>query len=182
MSTRNRWRARAPRQWLIAALALLTPLSAALTGCAGAEPSVVAYVGDTRITQTQLDQAVDGVSSTLEEGQQVAPQAVVNVLIIGEIASQLAAEQSIDITDAQREDLIETGNLAPLLDVPAARPLAFDFADQNIVAERLGPEAFVTELGRREVTLNPRFGTLDPQTKQIREATSGSLSVPAAEQ
>ena len=150
-----------------------------LGGCAGAEPGVVAYVGDTRISQRQLDRAVAGVAETVEQGQQVNPQAVVNVLIIGEIAGQLARERSIAITDTDRDALIRTGNLAPLLDVPAARAVAYDVADQNIVAERLGEEAFLAELARRQVTLNPRFGVLDPRTKQIMEASSGSLSVPA---
>ena len=65
----------------------------ALAGCANAEPGVVAYVGDTRITQGQLDRAVAGVSATLEPGQQISRDAVVNVMIHGVLAEQIAADQ-----------------------------------------------------------------------------------------
>ena len=37
-----------------------------IAGCAKADPSVVAYVGGSTITQRQLDDALDGVSSILQ--------------------------------------------------------------------------------------------------------------------
>ena len=113
----------------------------ALTACANAEPGVVAYVGETRITQQQLDRAVAGVSETLTEGQQVSRDAVVNAMIHGELAAQIAADRNISVTDAQREELIRTSGLAGLLAVPDARPIAYDVADQQIVAQKLCAEA-----------------------------------------
>ena len=59
-------------------------------GCAQADPSVVAYVGTSRITQQQLDDAVEGVSSILQEGERVSSAAVVNALIHGLIAEKIA--------------------------------------------------------------------------------------------
>ena len=149
-------------------------------GCANAEPGVVAYVGPTEITQGQLDDAVEGVSSTLEEGQQVSREAVVNALIHGVLAEQIAAANKITVTDAERDQLIKASELAPLLDVPAARPIAYDVADQQIVAEKLGAEAYLKAVSERPVTLNPRFGVLDPEPKLIVADQSGSLAKPAS--
>ena len=152
----------------------------ALAGCANAEPGVVAYVGDTRITQVQLDRAVDGVSSTLQEGQQVSRDAVANAMIHGALAEQIAADRNISVTDAEREALIKNSQLAGLLAVPDAKPIAFDVADQQIVARKVGPEAYLTEVGQRPVTLNPRFGVLDPAQKLILPDRTGSLAKPAS--
>ena len=121
-----------------AAVAGVVAVLALTAGCANAEPGVVAYVGPTEITERQLDDAVEAVSSTLEEGQQVSREAVVNALIHGALAEQIAAANKITVTDAERDQVIKASELAPLLDVPAARPVAYDVADQQIVAERLG--------------------------------------------
>jgi parvulin-like peptidyl-prolyl isomerase len=150
----------------------------ALAGCANAEPGVVAYVGDTRITQGQLDRAVAGVSATLEPGQQISRDAVVNVMIHGVLAEQIAADRNISVTDSERETLIKNTELADLLAVPDAKPIAFDVADQQIVAQRMGAEAYLNAVRERPVTLNPRFGVLDPAQKLILGDRTGSLAKP----
>ena len=150
----------------------------ALAGCANAEPGVVAYVGDTRITEQQLQRVVAGVSSTLEPGQQVSREAVVNVMIHGALAEQIAAGRKISVTDADREAVIKNSELAGLLAVPDARPIAFDIADQQIVSQKLGAEAYLKAVRGMPVTLNPRYGVLDPDRKLIREGQSGSLAKP----
>jgi hypothetical protein len=151
-----------------------------VSGCANAEPSVVAYVDEARITQRQVDDAVNAISGTLEEGQRVSSQAVVNAMIHGELAEQVAARQNIVISDSDRDEVLKGSNLAPLLPVEAARPVLDDIADEQIVASRLGQQ-YVTEIGKINVTLNPRLGVLDPQQKTIIENQSSSLasSVPA---
>jgi hypothetical protein len=151
-----------------------------VSGCSNAEPSVVAYVDEARITQRQVDDAVNAISGTLEEGQRVSSQAVVNAMIHGELAEQVAARQNIVISDSDRDEVLKGSNLAPLLPVEAARPVLDDIADEQIVASRLGQQ-YVTEIGKINVTLNPRLGVLDPQQKTIIENQSSSLasSVPA---
>jgi hypothetical protein len=151
----------------------------ALAGCANAEPSVVAYVGDARISQVQVDRAVTGVTSTLQEGQQVSQEAVVNALIHGLLAEQIAASRNVTVTDGQRDDLLKGTDLVGLLDDPDARALAYDVADQQLVSERVGAEAYVNAVRDSRVTLNPRFGVLDPAQKLITSEQSGSLSEPA---
>ena len=128
----------APRLRRAAAAALVLTATAALTGCSGASPSVVAYVGGEKITQTQLEQAVDGLSTTLQEGQTVSSEAVVNAMIQGELAEQIAAEQGIALTDADREAVLAQSELAPLTKVPEAREVVNDVADSQIVAQKLG--------------------------------------------
>jgi len=151
----------------------------ALAGCSNASPSVVAYVGDTQISQRQLEQAVDGLSTTLQEGQTVSSEAVVNAMIQGEIAAQIAAEQDITLTDADRDAVLAQSELAPLASVPAAREVVYDVADSQIVAQKLGADAFLAAIASRDVTLNPRYGVLDPEQKIVVSGQTGSLSEPA---
>ncbi len=152
----------------------------ALAGCANAEPSVVAYVGDDRISQAQFDRAVTGVSATLQEGQQVSRDAVVNALIHGVLAEQIAADKRVQVTDRQREEFLQTTDLAVLLGNPDARAVAYDIADQQLVSSKVGAEAYVAAVQERSVTLNPRFGVLDPAQKLITSVEqTGSLSKPA---
>jgi hypothetical protein len=157
--------------------AVLVSLLAA--GCAQADPSVVADVGTSEITQQQVDDAVEGVSTILQEGQTVSRAAIVNALIHGEIAEKVAAANKITITDGERDALIKNSNLAGLLNVPKARPVAYDVADQQIVSDKVGSAAYLTAVGEQQVTLNPRFGVLDPNQKTIIADKSASLAEPA---
>jgi hypothetical protein len=149
------------------------------TGCANADPSVVAYVGTSKITQQQVDDAVEGVSTILQEGQTVSRAAIVNAMIHGLIAEQVAAANKITITDSQRDALIKNSNLAGLLQVPQGRPVAYDLADQQIVSGKVGSEAYLAAISEEHVTLNPRFGVLDPKQKLIITDKSASLAEPA---
>jgi hypothetical protein len=147
--------------------------------CTRAEPGVVAYVGDDRITQHQVDEAVGGISSTLEEGQSVSTEAVVNAMIHGELADQVATKEQLVITDADRVAILKDSNLAPLLDVAAAKPVLFDVADAQIVTKKLGTR-YLTEIAKINVTLNPRYGVLDQSQKTIVSDQSGSLAQPVS--
>ena len=151
-------------------------------GCAKADPSVAAYVGTSRITQQQVDDAVEGVSSILQEGQEVSRAAVVNSLIHGLIAEQIATDNKITVTDSERAALIKNSNLAGLLQVPKGRPVAYDLADQQIVSGKVGSEAYLAAVSDAQVTLNPRFGVLDPKQKLIITDKSASLAEPAPAQ
>ena len=161
------------------ALAGVVAVTLSVAGCGNAEPSVVAYVGPSKITQQQVDDAVEGVSTILEEGETVSRAAIVNALIHGAIAEQLAADNKITITDGERDALIKNSNLAALLNVPKARPVAYDVADQQIVSEKIGSAAYLAGVGAQQVTLNPRFGVLDPNQKTIIADKSASLAEPA---
>ena len=165
----------AVRAVVLAGVVLLTLLTA---GCARQDPSVVAYVGNSKITQQQVDDALEGVSSILQEGQSVSRPAIVNAMIHGLIAQDLAAANNIAITDGDRDALIKNSNLAALLDVPKGRPIAYDVADQQIVSQKLGSEAYLAAVAKQQVTLNPRFGVLDPNQKTIITDKSAALAKP----
>ena len=169
---------RSSRALLAAGVATLA-LFASACGMSGS-PSTVAYVGDAQVTQGQLDSALGGVQQTLQAGQQVSPSAVVNVMIHGALADQIAATNDITITDAERDAVIEGSNLAALLDVPDAKPIAYDLADQQLVAQAVGPDAYLKAVQGIDVELNPRFGLLDPAQQTIVDGQSSSLSLPVS--
>jgi hypothetical protein len=175
MSLSAHRRGRAVRAIVLSGVVLLTLLTA---GCAKQDPSVVAYVGNSEITQQQVDDAVEGVSSILQEGQSASRPAIVNAMIHGLIAENVAAANKITITDGDRDALIRNSDLAGLLNVPKGRPVAYDVADQQIVADALGSEAYLAAIARQPVTLNPRFGVLDPNQKTIITDRSASLAKP----
>jgi hypothetical protein len=156
----------------LAALALL------LAGCGQANPSVAAYVGSEKITDRQVETALEGVRTSLGPEQEVSKIAVVTVLVQGEIAAQIARDRNISLTDTQRNSLLAGSNLAPLLEVPEAKPVAYDIADTEIVSRALGESGYLAEIAKRPVKLNPRFGVLDPTQKTIIPNSSGSLSIP----
>jgi hypothetical protein len=170
---------RGRRAVAVAGVVVITLFAA---GCGKADPSVAAYVGTSRITQQQVDDAVEGVSSILQEGQEVSRAAVVNSLIHGLIAEQIAADHKITITDSERAALIKNSNLAGLLQAPKGRPVAYDLADQQIVSDKVGSEAYLAAVSEAQVTLNPRFGVLDPKQKLIITDKSASLAEPAPTQ
>lgn len=165
------------RRGRLAGFAGVALLVLAVTGCANAEPGVAAYVGDDRITQRQVDDAVDAISATLQEGEEVSTQAVVNAMIHGAMSEQIAESQGIAITDRDRVQVLKNSNLSPLLEVSAARPVLDDIADQQIVVQNLG-QRYLTEISKINVTLNPRFGVLDPNQKTIITGQSSSLAEP----
>ncbi len=164
----------------LAAAALSLVALATTAGCANANPSVAAYVDGTRITQAQLDEAVAGVEQTVEQGQQVSPQAVLNAMVHGAIAESIAEKNGITVTDADRDAVLKGSNLEPLLPIPAAKQVAYDIADQQIVAQKVGSEPYLEQVGQQQVTLNPRYGVLDEQQKLVDSGRSGSLARPAS--
>ena len=131
---------------------------AVTAGCANANPAVAAYVDGTAISQTQLDQAVAGVQQTVQEGQQVSPQAVLNALVHGAIAERIAEKNGITVTDADRDAVLKGSNLEPLLPIPAAKEVAYDIADQQIVAQKVGTDPYLQQIEQQDVTVNPRYG------------------------
>lgn len=160
----------------VALAAALSVVAVMATGCSQAAPGVVAYVGQDKITQSQLETSVAAVSTTVEAGQTVSNEAVINALIQGELAAQIATARGITISDAQRDTFLKTTNLAPLLDVAAAKPIAYDVADSQIVSQSLGAEAYLAAIEKTTVKLNPRYGVLDPKQKTVVTDQSGSLS------
>lgn len=169
------------RRARIGAAALAMTALVTITGCAEGSPGVVAYVGDTEISTSQLNDAVDGVAEAVGEGQQIQRGAVVDALVRGEVATQVAEDENITITDADRSKLFsgeQGGN--ELLANDASKTVAYDLADEQIVAQKLGVEKYLGALKEAQVKLNPRYGVWNPdapaQGQSAVENKSASLS------
>ena len=157
----------------VAALAV-----AGLAGCSQNSPGVAAYVGDSEISDRQVNEAVEGVNAAIGEQGPVARQDVITAMVLGEVSAQIAARKNIAIDEADR-----TAQTNPvLLTSAAAREVAFDVADTTIVQDQLGSEAFLAEIKATSVTVNPRYGVWNPETRgeSILEGEAGSLSRPGA--
>jgi len=156
----------------VGALVGVVVVTLLMAGCAKAAPSVVAYVDGSTITQQQLDDGLQGVSSILQEGQSVSSPAVVNAMIHGIIAEQIAAANKITITDGERDALIKNSNLAGLLNVPKGRPIAYDVADQQIVSGKAGRRAYavVPRAATGARTTRRRNGAVAPRVPLGRPA------------
>ncbi|GAA2111331.1 hypothetical protein GCM10009841_34080 [Microlunatus panaciterrae] len=142
-----------------AGAALASLAMVAVAGCASGSPHVVAYVDGVQISQSQLHEAVSGVAQAFGTERQIKEQAIVDAMVRGEVAAQLASEKKITITDAERDALFSgDADGAKLLAVPAARQVAYDLADEQIVAKQLGVEAYLAGLKKAKVKLNPRYG------------------------
>ena len=175
------WSPAAPSRRLRLAAASAAFLAVGVTaGCAHASPSVAAYVDGTTITSAQLDAAVAGVQKTVEEGQQVSSQAVLDAMVHGVIADRIAAKNGITVSDAERVAALQGSNLEPLLPIPAAKDVAYDVADQQIVAQKVGSQPYLDQVAQQDVTVNPRYGVLDEKQKLINPEQSGSLARPAS--
>jgi hypothetical protein len=175
------WSPAAPKRRLRLAATTVAFLALGTTaGCGNASPSVAAYVDGTTITSAQLDAAVAGVGKTVQEGQQVSPQAVLDALVHGVIADHIAAKNNIVVTAGERNAALQGSNLEPLLPIPAAAEVAYDVADQQIVAQKVGAQPYLAQVAQEKVTLNPRYGVLDEQQKLIITDQSGSLAEPAS--
>jgi hypothetical protein len=175
------WSPTAPRRRLRRVATAVAFVALGTTaGCGNASPSVAAYVDGTAITSKQLDAAVAGVGQTVEQGQQVSPQAVLDAMVHGLIADQIAAKNNVAVTDADRDAVLKGSNLEPLLPIPAAKAIAYDVADQQIVAQKVGSQPYLDQVAQQQVTLNPRYGVLDEKQKLIITDQSGSLARPAS--
>lgn len=149
-----------------------------LTGCGQSSPRVAAYVGSSEITDAAV---TDGVEGFTEVAGAVNKPAVLNAMIQGEIATAVAAENGITVTDAERDELLAQDESAQvLLSNPAAKEVVYDLVDVEIVAGKVGDEKFLAAMQEADVTVNPRFGTWDPEAQPpgLQDGSS-SLSLPS---
>lgn len=164
--------------------AVLAAAVLALTGCAGANPQVAAYVDQQAINQSEVDK-VSKVLADLSEDQTDGPgafnTAVVSIMIQSRIGMRLAQEKSIQVTQAQRQEFFASSALLTAL---AANPLTVEFmngyADVAVIARSpVGSSGLIEQARRTEVRLNPRLGQWDAQSVSVVTDSSGSISSPA---
>jgi hypothetical protein len=100
---------RARRTALVAVLAVLGVV--ALTGCR-TQPTVAAYVGDTRITEAQVNEVVDEVKPQVDKGSLGrARQEVVSWLVMGRVADQLVRDRGYPVAQPDYDALAQAARL-----------------------------------------------------------------------
>lgn len=158
----------------IAAAGAAVALMASLSACSQA-PSNAAVVDGVRITQDEVATNTRGVAEAfgLTEDR-IDKRVVVGAMISGVQADKLAQQNGITITDAERDaSLSQDQTGAALIAHPVAKTIAYDLADAQIVAQKIGEQKFVDESKAMTVKLNPIYGTW--QDGQMT-GQSGSLS------
>ena len=147
--------------------------AAVLGGCAQSG-SVVASVGNTTITRKQFTTTLNGA----KEVSQLTSDQVLSAMIQGAVADQVAQQRGISLSDANRDKQLNPN----VLQVADAQQLAYDLADVQIVAGRIGQKAFTKALADADVSVNPRFGSWDPKQSLAVVPGVGSLSQVAQNQ
>ena len=168
VNTRTRSRAEA----LLDAGATWTDVPSAVAEGADVVVTMLGYPHDVR--ETILGE--DGVLAAMAKGTTLVDHTTSEPAL----AEEIARANGISVTDAQRDAVIKGSNLAALLDVPDAKPIAYDLADQQLVSKAVGADAYLKAVQATDVELNPRFGVLDPAQKIIADGQSSSLSLPAS--
>lgn len=157
----------------------------ATAGCANSAPDVAAYVGATSISDSRLHDVTVAADAALGAQGQISKSGVLNGLVLGEIADQVAAQRGVRISDSERDALASPSNLGPLLGDERAKELAYGLADAELVRMRIGDEAFFQAIEQAQVRINPRYGTWQPEGYQQNApavgAGSESLSVPSGQ-
>jgi hypothetical protein len=181
------------RRVLVAVLAVLA--LAATAGCQ-THAGTAAYIGDHRITSTQLD---DAVGRSLSGPRGEATQNTLNVLIQTELLRTVAAKAGITVSDAfvagARQDEQIRAQAAQLGVSPEVfGTLAGYFVSiQNELARTVGAtpdgatEAQVAEVQARmaalradaakaeKVTVNPRYGKFDAEQALVLPAVEAGI-------
>lgn len=198
------------RRLVLAAAAIATAATVALTGCANQEAGSAATFTDGRIPESELNQAVadiltaKGQSTTTPDASLV--QQTLGRLITQRLVNELAIQEGVEITQGQLDEI--RVNYEEQVGGPEA--LADVFIQENIApsqleavlrlqlqAQELGyvfnPRGSAEEQGtavfqqasalseERETTVSPRFGTWDPLTLSIGALPSDLSTPPTVE-
>lgn len=163
---------KAVRPLIVAALSVLL-----FSGCAHG-PSVAATVDGVVISERSVQQATDALVAAYGAEPAEARLFALNRSVQGHLAGLIAADNGIALTEADRAKVYAMQpQLADLAARPHGKAIADDLIDLTVVAESLGEDKLVAELGKHAVTVNPRYGTWDPKVGAA--VGSGSLSVEA---
>jgi SurA-like N-terminal domain len=158
-----------------------------------------AVVGDDRITVAELQQEVRDLADSLPDSagatgdQSTAQHAILERLIQSELIAAVAADEGVEVSDADVDTFIEEqvvaqapeGDIGPLL----AQSNLTETSMRSFVRDQLTADELIEQLGGQEqlinaltekadeigVTVSPRYGTWEGVTL---EQSSGSISEP----
>src|SRR5262245_16005368 len=90
-----------PRRRRLAAVAALALLAAlVLTGCGKAQPGTAAYVGDTRYTESHLDDLIDEIRQVAPDQAEKLREQVLIQLILSDLAHRAAEAADVTVPPA----------------------------------------------------------------------------------
>ena len=136
-----------------AALAAFT-----LTGCAS-WPGAGARVGEVRIaddTIVRASAAIQELRGATDGDATEVLQTAVTGFTLGEAATQIAAQNNLPVTAAAKAAAVTAS--PALLASPEAAALVDAIATNAVVSESLGQAAYVEQLSRIDIQVNPRYG------------------------
>lgn len=149
-------RTRTSRGSLVTVILFVAAL--ALSACGTQQPGAAAMVDETTISEKEL-QTVAGQLNALAQGEQkLAPSDILMNLILMPYVLAEADRAGKAVPDAQAREVIAK--------VPNPSRQTLDLVRMNLSIESLTPAAktaILAKLGKAEITVNPRYGTLDPK-------------------
>jgi len=149
-------RTRTARASLVTVVLLVATM--ALSGCGTQQPGAAAIVDGTTISEKDL-QTVTGQLNSLAQGEQkLAPGDILMNLILMPYVLAEADRAGKAVPDAQARKVIAK--------VPSPSRQTLDLVRMNMAIASLTPAAktaILTKLGKAEITINPRYGSLDPK-------------------
>ncbi|NTW38746.1 MAG: hypothetical protein HGA44_02490 [Cellulomonadaceae bacterium] len=160
-------------------------LTALLSACSSS-PGAAAIVGDRTITQSELERAQTELAPLLSDS---SPSSVLSVLLVAPLYVDAAAENGVGVSTEEARTLLETSATSAGMDpVPAFGEGAIEIARFSLAAQALqgldNGADLVAEIQEQvaalDVTVNPRYGEMDPATGVI-SATTLPWIVPDAE-
>lgn len=147
-----------------------------LSGCAGSDPQVAAYVDGVEVSVSQVDtvsRAVANINGDIPGGFN---SAVASAFVQGKLAQELAAENNVDLS-GQRAEALAGNGLQSLANDPATQDFAAAYADFILIAQtESGMAALQGKSAAASITINPRYGEWDVSRVSIPDGASGSLS------
>ncbi|MBB1511879.1 hypothetical protein H5398_00345 [Tessaracoccus sp. MC1679] len=162
----------------------VVPLVAAAALFAGCSPmpSTAVQVGDTRISEAQVDGVVASCESVGIGPDQVDRRTLVMSEILGAVAVEIAADLDQTVTDEEALAVLrETAGESPALNDPECARIAAAGSKLQILVAKLGEDADIAVLQQMfedvDVDLNPRYGQWDPAGEGV--TGTGSMSVPS---
>lgn len=159
---------------LAASLALLA--GGGLTGCA--QSDTAAMVDGRRISETEVLASTDQIARISGPQGAPTPSMVVSALILAPMINEEAARGGRAGSDAAaRAQLAETGIEDPtqgLLEIQKAQA-----AQQRLTPAQV--EALTARVRDAEITVNPRYGTLDRSKMQLAPADGNWIDPDAAQ-
>lgn len=143
-------------------------LAGTLAACSGGQPGAAAVVGDRVISSSDVDTATRELAGLL---QGVSPSAVLTVLIFEPIIAEHSSEAGLGVTDQQAAEFLaqQAAGQDITLDADLSAPsitvgryLMEITALQQSADGGAAVQAAVSEdYAAQDITVNPRFGTLD---------------------